>query len=411
MEFGPIFRAMTRHRARFVLIVLEVALTLAIVTNCVGLILEARAKMTRASGFDEQNLVLVNSTPFSDAFRDPAYLRQSVEEDLRVLRALPGVRAATHATLMPWSSGGTIFGASVSGTERDAISTQFFLADPGLLDTLGVKIVQGRNLTREEYDGTPADTHVTEYEGGVLVSEKLAEAMFPGGNAAGKVFRTSDGQGSFTIVGVFDPFFKPEGGGGESATAEYATIFPIQAASFEGGARFLLRAEPDQVGVLAAEAEKALLASNAGRNIVTRTIPEMRKRYHAEDRILITSLNAVMALLLAVTALGIVGLTSFSVSERRRQIGTRRALGATQADILRHFLLENWMVTTFGAVLGLALAYGLNYGLVTWAEGARLDPRMLATGVAALWALGLTAALGPALRAAKVPPAIATRNV
>ena len=84
---------------------------------------------------------------------------------------------------------------------------------------------------------------------------------------------------------------------------------------------------------------------------------------------------------------------------------------ATKAAIVRHFLLENWLIVTTGAVLGLALAYALNYGLVTWIQGTKLDLGMLAAGVAALWMLGILSALGPALRAAAVPPAIATRNV
>ena len=118
-----------------------------------------------------------------------------------------------------------------------------------------------------------------------------------------------------------------------------------------------------------------------------------------------------MLLLVFVTALGIVGITSFSVAERQRQIGTRRALGATQADILRHFLLENWMVTSIGAALGLLFAYALNFGLVNLVEGAKLDGWILVVGVGLLWVTGLGAALGPALRAARIAPAIATRNV
>jgi putative ABC transport system permease protein len=157
--------------------------------------------------------------------------------------------------------------------------------------------------------------------------------------------------------------------------------------------------------------EAALLKVNDGRNLRVRTIPEIRQRFHSQDRMLVASLDAVMILLVVVTVLGIVGITSFSVTERRRQIGTRRALGATPLDIVRYFLLENWIVTTLGVTLGLGLAYALNYGLMTWSAGSRLDIRVLVPGIAALWLLGLLAALGPALRGAKVPPAIATRNV
>jgi putative ABC transport system permease protein len=140
-------------------------------------------------------------------------------------------------------------------------------------------------------------------------------------------------------------------------------------------------------------------------------ISETRRQFDARDRSVVFALNAVMLLLVFVTALGIVGITSFSVAERQRQIGTRRALGATRADILRHFLLENWMITTIGAGLGLVLAYALNFALVNLVEGAKLDGWILVVGVGLLWATGLAAALGPALRAARIAPAIATRNV
>src|SRR2546428_3995132 len=86
---------------------------------------------------------------------------------------------------------------------------------------------------------------------------------------------------------------------------------------------------------------------------------------------------------------GVVGLTSFSVAERTRQIGTRRALGARKADILRQFLLENWLITTMGLTLGVGLAYGLNIGLVNVASGAKLSGALLVSGVVLLWAAGL----------------------
>ena len=122
-------------------------------------------------------------------------------------------------------------------------------------------------------------------------------------------------------------------------------------------------------------------------------------------------MSAVIALLVLVTSLGIVGLTSFSVAERTRQIGTLRALGARKVDILRQFLLENWLITTMGLTLGVGLAYALNIGLVNVASGAKLDGALLVSGVVLLWAAGLLATLAPALRAARISPAIATRNV
>jgi putative ABC transport system permease protein len=407
MEFGPIFRAMTRNRARFLLIVAEVALTLAIVANCVTLILKARAAMTRPSGFDEANLIRVQSTPFADDLRDPNALAQLARADAAALRALPGVKAASNTVFFPFMGGGMSFGPHAVGQPEREVASQFYPADPAILDTLGVRILQGRNLTQADFAANGTETDIAQAHGGILVSKALADELYPDGDALGKDLELPEGQGRSTIVGIFDPFFNPFGG----EIDERVAFYPIPSGDAARGTNFLVRTEPGQANAVAGQIEAALLKVNDGRNLRVRTIAEQRLRFHDQDRMLVASLDGVMILLVLVTVLGIVGITSFSVTERRRQIGTRRALGATPFDIVRYFLLENWIVTTLGILLGLALAYALNYSLVTWVAGSRLDPRILLPAVVALWTLGLLAALGPALRGARVPPAIATRNV
>ena len=122
-------------------------------------------------------------------------------------------------------------------------------------------------------------------------------------------------------------------------------------------------------------------------------------------------LVGVIAALLLVTALGIIGLASFWVQQRRRQIGIRRALGATRGDILRYFQTENFLIVTGGIVLGMALAFGLNLMLMKLYELPRLPLYYLPIGALVLWGLGQLAVLAPALRAAAVPPVVATRSV
>lgn len=403
MPFGPIFRAMTRNRARFLLIVAQVALTLAIVANCVSLIRESRAELTRESGFDDENLIFVSSKPFAEAFREDNYVDAAVDADVRILGAMPGVRSASNTNLVPWIGGG-------SSTEvhlgENRFRTQIYPADLRFFDTLGVKVVQGRNFTREEFESGSARNPPPGAINPVVISEKLADLMFPQGGALGKVIQEPAGVDAYRVVGVFGPFYNPYGW----PIGDYALIYPARSGNFRGS-QYLVRTQAGQAPALLPEIEKTLLAANDGRNVEVRSIPEIRSFYNSRDQTVVVALNAVMILLVFVTALGIVGITSFSVAERQRQIGTRRALGATQADILRHFLLENWMVTSIGAVLGAGLAYAINFGLVTMVEGAKLDGWILAAGVCLLWAVGLGAALGPALRAARIAPAIATRNV
>ena len=121
-------------------------------------------------------------------------------------------------------------------------------------------------------------------------------------------------------------------------------------------------------------------------------------------------LLVVTGCLLALTALGVVGLSSFWVQQRRRQIGIRRAIGATRADILRYFQIENLLIVSLGIGFGSVSAVGLNLWLMRHYELAHMPLVWLASGAIVLWLLGQLAVLGPALRAAAVPPMVATRT-
>ncbi|MBW8824581.1 MAG: FtsX-like permease family protein, partial [Xanthomonadales bacterium] len=92
-------------------------------------------------------------------------------------------------------------------------------------------------------------------------------------------------------------------------------------------------------------------------------------------------------------------------------IGVRRALGATRGDILRYFQTENFLIVTGGVILGMTLAFGINQMLMAQYELPRLPWPYLPIGAVVLWLLGQLAVLWPALRAASIPPATATRSV
>src|SRR5439155_9874694 len=102
MEFGPILRAMQRNKVRFGLIVLEVALTLAIVTNSVNMIRVAQKEMARPSGFDDENIVSVRSIAFDPAFKEEGYLDNEVQRDVAALKRVPGVAAVSNTRFLPW---------------------------------------------------------------------------------------------------------------------------------------------------------------------------------------------------------------------------------------------------------------------------------------------------------------------
>jgi putative ABC transport system permease protein len=422
LELGPIFRAMRRNKARFGLIAVEVALTLAVVVNCVALIRDAREKMSRSSGFDDENLLIVNWTPFDTAFRDEDYRMNVLDADLAALRATPGVRAVTPTRLTPWMGGGSSQELRPWPSTGPLVRTQIYSADEGLVDTLGVHIVEGRMFTREDVDrdtarvkqlfaadrvrgpdGQPIDKFLQE----VVITRAWAEKLWgPQVSYLGKMLEDSDTD-QYRVIGVIDPFFNPYGWPIE----EFAVFYANFNSSYEGGSQYMVRTQPGQAGAIMRTLEDTLTRTNALRQVQVRRVTDIRYNHFGAQRMVAVLMGLVAILLVIVTALGIVGVTSFLVTERTRQIGTRRALGATMLDIVRYFLIENWMVTTIGIVTGAGLAVALNVALLSVVAGARLGATTIVMGAAVLWLLGLASALVPALRAARTSPAVATRSV
>jgi putative ABC transport system permease protein len=421
LEFGPILRAMRRNKVRFGLIVLEIALTLAVVANCLTMIVDARTRMGKESGFDDDNLISVRSVPFDTAFREDGYLDNSLRQDLLALRALPGVRYASATRFLPWQGGGSSSEFRVAGSQGQMLRSQSYSVDEHILDTLGVQVVAGRAFTHEDWERDTARLRAligTQRELGtdgkpkqkfsqdVLLSRAFATLLFGDAPAAGRMIEDTDGD-LYPVIGVFDKFYNPYGW----PIHEYAMLYATAARSYEGGAHYLVRTEAGQRPLVVAAIEQRLKAENAGRTITVRTLDEVKGVFFLSQQVVVTAMGAVAVLLILVTSLGIVGLTSFSVTERTRQIGTRRALGARRVDVLRHFLLENWLVTSMGLTLGTVFAYSLNFALAGVGNGVKLSPGLLASGMLLLWIVGLLATLAPALRAARISPAIATRNV
>jgi putative ABC transport system permease protein len=176
--------------------------------------------------------------------------------------------------------------------------------------------------------------------------------------------------------------------------------------------QYIVRARPGELDRVMASIEAALKA--AMKNRVVGKLEKMsvqKDRSYSSDTLIVVILGVVTGLVVIFSSLGIFGLATFNVSTRTRQIGTRRAIGARRIDIVRYFLVENWMVTTAGIVVGCVLTLLGGFWLATRFGLARLDLYYLVGGVIGLWAVGQLAAWQPSLRAAKVSPAMATRNV
>lgn len=413
MELMPILSTLRRHKTAAGLIVLEVALTCAIVCNALHLINQRLDRLRADNGLAESELVTLRVTGIGAV----GNVDEVTSQDLQALRTLPGVREVSINNQVMYGNSNSVSGVRLQpNRDGNAIEVSQYSADEHGLTTLGLKLVEGRNFRAEEivldnaFNG-PGENPPRPRQ--VVISQALAKRLFPDSSALGKQVYVF-GDAPIEVIGVVQTLGdvhpgpqaqRPTEAGG---AGQYGMLLPLR--NSYRGAFYVMRVDPTQRDAVL-KAATPVLESIGGKRIVreAKTLEEMRSAYYAQDRAMIWLLGGVCVALLLVTALGIVGLASFWVQQRTRMIGTRRALGATRGQILRYFQLENFLLSTLGIGLGMAAAYGINLALMRSYELPLLPAYYLPVGALTLWALGQLAVLGPARRAAALPPVAALR--
>ena len=403
MELHPILSAMRRNKVGAIVIVMQTAITLAILCNSLFIIQQRLRSSERPTGLREQDIFTIANQWVGN----PPDLAAKLQTDLAALRALPEVVDAYVSNSYPLSNGGWDDAIMMEASDAHWAATgALYFADEHGLPTLGLKLVSGRNfepaeiIERNDMEGkAPA---------ALIVSQALATKLFPNGDALGKSIYLSDYKQKSPIVGIVERLQQPWISVANKRV-EFAMLQPFR--YVEHYSNYVVRAKPGQIEAAMKSAAKQLSAIDRARvNERTRTMTESRRRAYQDDRGLAVILGVVSVVLLIVTAFGIIGITSFWVSQRRRQIGIRRAMGATRTAILRYFQTENLMIATTGAVLGVLLALGLNFWMAGKFEMSRISVSSTVVAAVIVLLLGQLAVLWPALRAASISPVVAIRN-
>ena len=409
MDIKPIFSSLSRHKFTACLLIAEIALTCAIVCNAVFLIRQRLEAMERVTGLAEHELVYVQLANIGN--RPDGAARTA--EDLAALRSIPGATDATSINQVPFGGSSSNMGLRVDPAQHsDTLNAGQYLGE-NLVSTLGLKLVEGRDFRPEEYSDIGivfAALRKGNLDGlsrSILISRATAERLWPGQDPLGKDVYVGKNV-ALTVIGVVDRLVR---GRQFQQGADYSVINPFRMDTSFGMLYVIRCASADREQVLKSALAK-LKVLDPNRIVLDKgTYDELRHRYFRNDRAMAGILIGVSLALLIVTALGIVGLASFWVAQRNRSIGVRRALGATRGNILHYFQTENFLLTSMGIVLGMALAYGVNLFLIVHYELPRLPAIYFPVGAILLWLIGQAAVLGPALRAAAVPPVVATRSV
>ena len=407
MQIRPILSALLRNKTGAVLVVLQIAITMAVIVNALFIINERLEKMNREPGFDVANMITFQSWGFAEDYNHEAAVRQDVD----FISSLPGVVGVTPSRSLPLSNGGSMneFRATpeqvdADGVDFPSVDVNYYYLNERAIETLGVELLAGRSFYAEEIKFREQNS--SEFVPSVIMTRALANNTFGTEDAVGKTIYDFFGNPA-EVVGIIENMQ-----GAWVDWDELTNVLILPGVSFGPFLRYMVRVEPGRRDELIGVLEEQLPAVNPSRMIRRiEAYSDIVARAYRRDHSMTILLMSTVFLLVSITSLGIIGLASFSVRQRTKQIGTRRAVGATRSDIMQYFMVENFLVTTMGVTLGAILAVVFNMWLVDSYSLQKLDLLYIPLGVVTLWILGQMAVLVPAIKASGIAPAIATRSV
>ena len=410
MGITPIFRALMRHKLWPVLVALQIALTLAAVCNSASIILQRVQQMNRPSGIEESSLFT-----FQNSWLSPGTdLKARISADLDLIRSIQGVQDAYATNNIPLLAAGRDYGAgsetgigaapglSVTATDR-------FYADDHAIKTLGVRLVAGRWFTADEIlDIGPFDA---KYPAVVVVTRELARALFPQSDPLGQMIYFRNSTAPSRIIGIVERAQNSRAATfANRSLSEHSAFMPYH--FVYNGQFYVVRGKPGELAATMRAVQDRLFKGTPDRVIQNlKPFSQSRRESYAAMRASLVPLVEVGILLLTVTICGVIGLTSYSVNQRRRYIGMRRALGASRLDILWYFHMENLLIAGAGCILGVLISLAGNTWLALNAQVSRMELPFIVAGGVVLLLICQGAALWPALRAARISPASAIRAV
>lgn len=407
MEIRPILSALLRNRTASMLVILQIAITMAVIVNALFIIVQRLEKINRDPGIDVPNMFAFQSWGFTDGYNHEASVRQDVD----FISRLPGVVGVTTIDSMPISNGGSAQGFRATAESEDAegaplptVTANYFNVNDQASAALGFEMAAGRDFYPEEIGFREQNSSA--FPPVAIMTRTLAKKIFGTEDALGMTMYNDLGSPA-EVVGLIEHMHGSWVGWDE---LENVLLLPrVPPGPF---IRYVVRTEPGRTDDIMRQVEEQLPALNDDRMLrLFQPYAEIQARSYQRDHSMTVLLISTVILLVSITSLGIVGLASFAVRQRTKQIGTRRAIGATRLDIMRYFMVENWLVTTMGVVLGAILAVAFNVWLVDTYALEKLNWVYLPVGMVTLWILGQLAVLVPAIRAARIAPAIATRTV
>ncbi|MFT7559879.1 MAG: putative ABC transport system permease protein [Flavobacteriales bacterium] len=389
-EFSLIVKSLLRAKVVPILIVLQLGLSVAIVSNITFFIVSRAAEISKPTGIDHEQLGRIQYKHDNDALLHS----ELVSQDLNYLRSRNDVHSVTPISAVPLSNSGsnTKYKASLSAEVDFDAQTMF--GDEMLIKTLGVKVLEGRDFYAVEAEILKQENMPTQMT--AIISQSMAETLYPNESAIGKQMY-SGGTGYNIIAVVSDSL-------GYWPTWEYThnMVYLVKMPTWRM-TYYLIKSDSTELETVLSESLETLKDLEFERSVsLPVTLSSLLRRTYNNQYSMIYILSIVAAMLVMVNILGIFGLTTFWVSQRKKQIGIRRALGASKAVITQYFLVENAIIVVAATVFGGLIAYSANGYLMKTYAIQMLPLGYVPVAGALTLLVTLAAAYSPARKAAEV---------
>ena len=400
--------ARSQNRARSVLLVSQVALSMTLLIGA-GLMMRTMYALRHVRlGFRTDHLVLTSLTVPNDLYGNRNVATEVWQPLLEQIRRLPGVKAAAMTTVLPIRHPVEMLTVvyATAWTHQN-VSATVRAATPGLMQVLGVRMLSGRFFTEQD---TASSLPVA------VVNQTFVNRFLGGGNASGKQIRFGRVPRAATIVGVIEDIHQ-EGAAEPSQPELYVSMtqigtdHPLYKPLLGKFMEIAVRTELPPGG-LVPELRQWVQQANPHLAIgESETMEEAVEDSIGVQRLAAQVIGVFGGLVLVITVVGLYGLLSYLVTQRTREIGIRMALGADRKKVVGMVMRQTSVLMGAGTVCGVAMAFASNRLLQRFLFGvSATDPWIMALACLGLVACGTIAALLPARRAATINPVVALRT-
>jgi predicted permease len=386
-----------RSRMSRGLVVVQMALSI-ILLICAGLFLRSLKAATEVDkGFISDNLLVAQVDPGLQGYSRPRsedFYRRLTER----LRALPNVTAVGLGDQLPLGFGNNDWGVSIPGytpAPNEGMSINVSIVAPGFFEAMGIPLLQGRGFTAQD-DSAAARA--------IVVNQRFAQRFWPGQNPIGRIVKIG-GNSDHTVIGVV-----PTGKYRSLGEEPTAFMYLAQTQHWSSGMTVFIRTRDDPVSV-APILRQEVASYDPNLPVVNlRTMNNALGLALLPARLAGTVLGVFGVLGLVLASIGIYGVMSYSVAQRKREIGIRLAIGAASATVVRLVLREGMVLALIGMVIGLAGAMAGVHLLRGLLYGNSFDPLTFLAVPVVLGAVAALAVWIPARRASSVDPVVVLRQ-